>query len=94
MRAVVCRRLEGPQSLVVEERPPPPLGPGEVRLSMRAAGVNFPDLLMTRGLYQLRPPLPFVPGLEGVGVVAECGAGGRGLAADVWGTSFAGDGID
>jgi NADPH2:quinone reductase len=78
MRAVVCRGLEGPQGLVVEERSPPPLGPGEVRLSMRAAGVNFPDLLMTRGLYQLRPPLPFVPGLEGAGEVVECGPGVEG----------------
>jgi len=72
MRAVVCRELGGPRSLVVEERPSPPLGPGEVRLALGAAGVNFPDLLMTRGLYQMRPELPFVLGLEGAGEVVEC----------------------
>jgi NADPH:quinone reductase len=74
MRAVVCRVLEGPRSLSVEERPPPPLGAGQVRVALGAAGVNFPDLLMTRGLYQMRPHLPFVLGLEGAGEIVECAA--------------------
>lgn len=74
MRAVICHRLDGPRALRIEALPAPALGPGEVRVAMRAAAVNFPDLLMTRGLYQLRPALPFVLGLEGAGVVVECAA--------------------
>lgn len=74
MRAIVCRELEGPRALRLELRPSPPLGPGQVRIAMRAAGVNFPDLLMTRGRYQMRPERPFVLGLEGVGEVVECAA--------------------
>jgi len=48
------------------------LGKGEVRVRLHAAAVNFPDVLMVAGDYQLRPPLPFVPGLEGAGEVLEC----------------------
>ncbi|NDA51509.1 MAG: hypothetical protein EBX66_03450 [Betaproteobacteria bacterium] len=48
-------------------------GPGEVRLRVRAAALNFPDLLMTRGLYQFKPELPFVMGLEGCGIVQAIG---------------------
>lgn len=48
-------------------------GPGEVRLRVRAAALNFPDLLMTRGLYQFKPELPFVMGLEGCGIVQTIG---------------------
>jgi NADPH2:quinone reductase len=54
-------------------------GPGEVAVSMRAAALNFPDLLMTRGGYQHKPPLPFVPGMEGAGVVEAVGEG-----VDAW----------
>lgn len=55
--------------------PAPAPGPGEVGVDLSAAGVNFPDLLMSRGKYQLRPPLPFVPGMEGAGVVRAVGPG-------------------
>jgi NADPH:quinone reductase len=71
VKAVVCRELGAPSVLRLEERAPAPLGPGQVRVAMRAAGVNYPDLLMVAGGYQLRPPLPFTPGLEGAGVIAE-----------------------
>ncbi len=60
---------------VLKETPTPDPGPGEVLVEVRAAAVNFPDLLMTRGEYQHKPPLPFVPGLEMAGVVAKVGPG-------------------
>ena len=50
-------------------------GPGDVRVRVRAASVNFPDLLMTRGDYQHKPPLPFIPGLEMAGEVEALGEG-------------------
>jgi len=60
--------------------PSVPCGPGQVRMRTRAAALNFPDLLMSQGLYQLKPPLPFVPGMECAGEVVELGAGVAGLA--------------
>ena len=59
--------------LVLRRWPLPPVGPADVRVAMAAVSLNFPDLLMTRGLYQFRPPLPYVPGMEGTGVVLEAG---------------------
>jgi NADPH:quinone reductase len=53
----------------------PPPGPGELRLRLKACAVNFPDILMVQGKYQFKPDLPFAPGMEGAGVVAEVGAG-------------------
>jgi NADPH2:quinone reductase len=73
-RAVLCRELGSPHVLRVEDCEPGPLGPGEVRLAIEAAGVNFPDLLMVAGGYQFKPPLPFVPGMESAGRVIETGA--------------------
>ncbi len=73
--SVVCTALTGPESLRVETRLRPSLKPGEVRLRILAAGVNFPDLLMTRGEYQFRPEPPFTPGLEVAGEVIEVGDG-------------------
>ncbi len=55
----------------LQSLPRRPLGAGEVRVALKAAGVNFPDVLMIQGLYQHRPELPFVPGLEAAGVVSE-----------------------
>ncbi|MET9615591.1 NADPH:quinone oxidoreductase family protein [Kitasatospora indigofera] len=59
---------------------PPGPGPGQVRVRVRAAAVNFPDALMVRGHYQVRPPLPFTPGVELCGVVDALGEGVTGLA--------------
>lgn len=73
MRAVVCRRLEGPDGLSIEDVPVPEPGPEEVRIRVAAAGVNFADTLITRGRYQIRPELPFVPGLEVAGIVDAVG---------------------
>lgn len=80
MRAVVCRELTGPGGLVVEDLPPPEVGPGEVRIRVAAAGINFADSLIIRGLYQLRPRLPFVPGMEIAGRVEACGQAVVGVA--------------
>lgn len=71
MRALVCSELEGFESLQVGELPEPELIPGGVRVAVEATGVNFPDLLITRGLYQDQPSLPFAPGMEVSGTVAE-----------------------
>ena len=69
--AVVCEALGPPDSLRLRRLPKKPLGPGTVRVALRAAGINFPDVLTIQGLYQHRPELPFVPGLEAAGAVAE-----------------------
>jgi NADPH2:quinone reductase len=76
MRALIVRELL-PDFAGVEigEVPMPDPGPGQVRVRVRAASVNFPDLLMTRGEYQLKPPLPFTPGLDIAGEVDAVGAG-------------------
>jgi NADPH2:quinone reductase len=70
-RAVVCRELGPPESLRLETFASVPLRPGEVRVAIRAAGINFPDILMAAGEYQLKPPLPFTPGVEAAGEVTE-----------------------
>jgi NADPH2:quinone reductase len=68
---VVCRELGPPEQLRLERLPHTELAAGCVRVKMMAAGVNFPDWLMARGLYQHRPDLPFVPGMEGAGLISE-----------------------
>jgi NADPH:quinone reductase len=73
-RAAVCTALTGPNALRVMDMPCQVLNAGQVRLAVRAAGVNFPDLLMTKGGYQLRLDPPFVPGLEVAGEIVELGA--------------------
>ncbi|WAS96794.1 NADPH:quinone oxidoreductase family protein [Nannocystis punicea] len=75
MRAVRVHELVGPSGLRVDDMPEPQPGPGEVRIAVRAAGVNFPDVLFSYGKYQFKPPPPFVPGLEAAGVVAAVGDG-------------------
>ena len=74
MQAVLCRDLGTVEQLVVEDVPMPEPGPGQVRIRLFAAGLNFADTLMVAGKYQLKPQLPFVPGVEGAGVVDACGA--------------------
>ena len=74
MRAVLCKQFGGPESLVLEEVPAPPLGAGEVRVRVHAAGVNFPDILIVQGKYQFKPAFPFAPGGEVAGEVIEIGA--------------------
>ena len=75
MRAVVCRTLGNFRNLEVADVPSPRLGEGQVRIAVKAAGVNFPDILMVEGKYQVKPELPFIPGLEVAGVVRDCAPG-------------------
>lgn len=76
MRALQVRELLPDHGgVALADLPVPDVGPGAVRVRVRAAAVNFPDLLMTRGAYQLRPDLPFVPGLEFSGEVDAVGTG-------------------
>jgi len=74
MRAVVCDRLGDPSVLRIEERPVPEAGVGEIVIRVGAASVNFPDVLTVSGEYQHKPELPFVPGMEGAGIVHAVGA--------------------
>ncbi|WP_022721358.1 NADPH:quinone oxidoreductase family protein [Rhodopseudomonas sp. B29] len=69
--AVVCPELGPPEALRLEEIARKPLTDGEARIAVRAAGINFPDILMCAGEYQLKPELPFVPGVEAAGEVIE-----------------------
>jgi len=75
MKAVLCRELGSIHDLVVEDAPSPRAGPGQVVVSVRACGVNFPDVLLVQGKYQVKPTPPFSPGVEIAGVVKEAGAG-------------------
>lgn len=74
MRAVVVDRLVEPRELRVGEVPEPELYPGAIAVDVKAAGCNFFDILMAQGRYQVKPPLPFVPGAELAGVVSAVGA--------------------
>jgi len=75
MKAILCKQFGPPESLVLEDLPSPVAGPGEVVVSVKAASVNFPDVLIIQNKYQFKPPLPFSPGSEMAGVVKEVGAG-------------------
>ncbi|MFT6489987.1 MAG: NADPH2:quinone reductase [Parvibaculaceae bacterium] len=75
MQAMLVRELSDDiAALKLEEIPAPPSpGPGQVRIRLKACSINFPDILMVQGKYQLKPDLPFSPGMEGSGVIAEVG---------------------
>lgn len=75
MKAILCKAWGDPSTLVLEEVEAKALGEGEVRIRIRACGVNFADTLMIAGQYQSRPPFPFSPGVEIAGEVIEVGAG-------------------
>jgi len=76
MKAVVCKTLGPADALSYEESwPDPECGPGQVLVDIKAAGLNFPDVLIIEGKYQYQPPLPFIPGGECAGVVAAVGEG-------------------
>ncbi|WP_398469692.1 NADPH:quinone oxidoreductase family protein [Tardiphaga sp.] len=70
-KAIVCRALGAPEILRLEDFPSQVLKPGQVRVRIRAAGINFPDILMAAGEYQLKPELPFTPGMEAAGDISE-----------------------
>ncbi len=75
MRALVCNEYGPPEKLVIEERPDPVPGAGEVLVGIKAAGINFPDVLTIAGTYQIKIPPPFVPGSEAAGIVEAVGEG-------------------
>ena len=75
MRAVVCRDYGTPEDLVVDELPDPTPGPGQVVVRVRAAAVNYPDVLLIAGKYQIKVPPPFSPGSEMAGEVLAVGDG-------------------
>src|SRR5271157_1655350 len=79
-RAVVCRDLTGPDGLRLEQVALPDPREGEVRVAVRASGLNFPDLLMSAGKYQLKPELPFTLGFEAAGIIEAIGPGVTGHA--------------
>src|ERR1044072_8707111 len=79
-RAVVCEALGGPENLRLRPLARQALSPGAVRVNVKAAGINFPDVLTIRGLYQHRPQLPFVPGIEVAGLITELTEGVGGLS--------------
>ena len=80
MKAIVCHEFGPIETLSLEDRPDPVPGAGEVLIDIHAAGVNFPDGLMVRGEYQVKPPRPFTPGSEVAGVVRALGDGVTGFA--------------
>jgi len=71
MKALICKEFAPFRDHSVEEIDPPALKKGHVRVEIRAAGVNFPDILQIQGEYQFKPPFPFVPGAECSGVITE-----------------------
>lgn len=73
MKAVLCKAFGPPESLAVEEVEPLKPGKGQVIISVKACGVNFPDALIIQGKYQSKPPFPFSPGSEVSGIVKELG---------------------
>jgi len=92
MKAVLCKELGPPEKLVVEDVPSLKAGKGQVVVSVKAAGVNFPDTLIIQGKYQFKPEPPFSPGGEVAGMIKEVGEdvtgvkpGDRVIAAATWG---------
>jgi NADPH2:quinone reductase len=92
MKAVLCKEYGLPGKLVVEDVPSPKAAQGQVVVSVKACGVNFPDTLIIQGKYQFKPEMPFSPGGEVAGVVKEIGEGvkrvkpgDRVIAFNTWG---------
>jgi len=92
MKAVLCKSHGMPDTLVVEDVPSPDLSEGQVLISVKACGVNFPDTLIIQGKYQFKPDLPFSPGGEVSGVIKAVGdgvtnvsVGDRVIAFSTWG---------
>lgn len=92
MHAWLCDDPIGPEALKWTALPTPEPGPGQVRIAVRAASLNFPDLLIVQNKYQIKPPRPFVPGAEFAGVVEAVGPGVTQLAPGMAVASFAGVG--
>ncbi len=81
MKAIRCHQFGAIEDLRLDDAPSPKIGANQVKIRVRACGVNFPDILLAQGLYQVKPPLPFSPGLEVAGEISEAGAGVESLQA-------------
>lgn len=92
MNAWLCENPVGVEALIWKELPTPEPAAGEIRVMIRAASLNFPDLLIVQGKYQMKPPLPFVPGTEFAGVVDAVGEGVKGFKVGDAVAAFAGTG--
>lgn len=94
-RAVVVEAFGDPDTYTLKDNDPGAPGPGKVRMRIHAAGVSFVDVLVAQGLYQLKPPLPFVPGSEFAGVIEAVGEGvsetriGERVCGSAFGAAFA-----
>src|ERR1700724_3251602 len=75
MKAILCSQYCGPDDLVLTEVPDPVAGPNEAVIAIKSAALNFFDLLMIQGKYQIKPPFPFSPAAEVAGVIESVGAG-------------------
>jgi NADPH2:quinone reductase len=80
MKAILCRTFGPPSELRLEETEPPKLGATGLRIEVHSAGLNFPDVLIVQGKYQVKPELPFSPGAEVAGIVTEVGERANGFA--------------
>lgn len=80
MRAVIADAFGPPEAYALREVPSRALQPGEVRVALKAAGISYVDVLTAAGNYQVKPPLPFIPGSEAAGIVSEVGPAVQGLA--------------
>ena len=80
MKALLCDEFASYKTHKIQEVDPPAIKKGHVRIAVRAAGVNFPDILIVEGKYQFKPPFPFTPGAEAAGIVTELGEGVDGFA--------------
>ncbi len=94
-RAVIADAFGPPEAYHLRDLPVRAVGPGEVRVAIRAAGISYVDVLTAEGRYQVKPPLPFVPGSEAAGVIEELGqevaglAVGQRVSVSGWGGLFA-----
>lgn len=94
-RAVIADAFGPPETFALRDLPARALTPGQVRVAIRAAGISYVDVLTATGKYQVKPPLPFVPGSEAAGIVSEVGSEVTGLTvgdhvvASGWGGMFA-----
>ncbi|MGB7121638.1 MAG: alcohol dehydrogenase catalytic domain-containing protein, partial [Bradyrhizobium sp.] len=75
MKAILCSQYCGPDDLVLVDVPDPVAGPGEAVIAIKSAALNFFDLLMIQGKYQIKPPFPFSPAAEVAGVIESVGSG-------------------
>jgi len=71
MKALTVESFKPYADHTVQEQPSAPMKPGHIRIDVKAAGLNFPDILMVEGKYQIRPPFPFTPGSECAGIITE-----------------------